>query len=67
MKSSLGECTPHSSPTDPDFQQQKHFLASFFKTLRQHFGHWKELFAGVADPRQVGKITYPLRVVLFTD
>jgi hypothetical protein len=51
---------------DPDIENQKQILASFFRTLKHHFGKWKDLFARVQDAREAGKITYPLRVVLFT-
>lgn len=66
MNPTIEECNPNLTLIDPDLKEQKQILASFFKTLQHHFGHWKELFAGVQDHRQAGKITYPLRVVLFT-
>jgi hypothetical protein len=58
------KCSP--SPADRDLEDQKQILASFFKTLKCYFGNWKDLFVGIADQREVRKITYPLRVLMFT-
>jgi hypothetical protein len=66
MKSEIGEIQRSPTPFERDDQEQRQVMASFFRTLQSHFGKWKDLFAGVKDPREAGKITYPLRVVLFT-
>ena len=51
---------------DSDIEAQKHILRSFFGTAQRYGGKWQDIFSGVSDPRQAGKVIYPLPVLLFT-
>ena len=51
---------------DPDMEEQKHILRSFFRAVQRYGGKLHDIFSGVSDPRQAGKITYSLSVLLFT-
>jgi hypothetical protein len=66
MNPEITEPTPNPAALDPDIEAQKQIIASFFRTMKHHWGQWKDVFVGVKDPREAGKITYPLPVLLFT-
>jgi hypothetical protein len=51
---------------DPDVEAQKHILRSFLGTAQRYGGKWQDIFGEVSDPREAGKISYPLPVLLFT-
>ena len=51
---------------DPDNEAQKHILRSFFRAVQRYGRKLRDIFSGVSDPRQAGKIAYPLYVLLFT-
>ncbi len=51
---------------EQDIQEQKHIMKLFLGVVRQYFGKWKDLFRGVSEKREAGKILYPMDVLLFT-
>lgn len=51
---------------DPDDEAQKHILGLFLRTGQQYGGKWKDIFRGVSDEREAGKVIYPMPVLLFT-
>lgn len=51
---------------DPDTEEQKQIIASFFKVIHRNFGKIGEQFTGINDQRDEWKIIYPLDVLLFT-
>ncbi len=51
---------------DPDLEEQKHILRSFFRAVQRCGRKLRDIFSGVSDPRLAGKIAYPLYVLLFT-
>ena len=51
---------------EQDIQEQKHIMKLFLGVGRQYFGKWKDLFRGVSEKREAGKILYPIEVLLFT-
>ncbi len=51
---------------DGDDEAQKHMLRLFLGTAQQYGGKWPDIFRGVSDERQAGKIIYPMSVLLFT-
>jgi hypothetical protein len=55
-----------NEPEDADRKAQKRILRLFFGTMQKYAGKWKDIFSGVSDEREAGKIAYPLRVLLFT-
>lgn len=46
-------------------QRQQRMLDLFFSTVRHFLGDFRSLFRGVTDPRQAGKVTYPLASLAF--
>jgi len=52
--------------SDPDTEEQKRMIASFFKVIRRHCGKLGDLFAGISDKREIRKTTYSLNAILFT-
>jgi hypothetical protein len=51
---------------DRDTEEQKQIITSFFGTIKRYFGKWEEIFSGIKDEREAGKIKYPLSALLFT-
>jgi hypothetical protein len=51
---------------DPDDEAQKHILGLFLRTAQHYGGKWNDIFGGVSDKREAGKIAYPMSVLLFT-
>jgi hypothetical protein len=51
---------------DRDDEAQKHMLRLFLGTAQQYGGKWQDIFRGVSDEREAGKIIYPMSVLLFT-
>jgi hypothetical protein len=51
---------------DQEAEAQKHLLRLFLGTAQRYGGKWKDIFWGVSDVRETGKITYPMSVMLFT-
>ena len=51
---------------DPDGEEQKQIIATFFRTIKYYFGKTGVLFTGIKDQREEWKITYPLEALLFT-
>lgn len=51
---------------DRDMEEQKQIISSFLGTIKQYCGKWGDIFAGVSDEREAGKITYTMSVLLFT-
>ena len=51
---------------DQEAEAQKHMLRLFLGTAQQYGGKWKDIFRGVSDEREAGKISYPMSVLLFT-
>ena len=66
MREAIEESQGENQGDDPDDVAQKQILGLFLRTAQQHGGKWKEIFGGVSDVREAGKITYPLSVLLFT-
>ena len=51
---------------EQDTQEQRHIINLFLGTVQQYFGKWEDIFRGVSEEREVGKIYYPMEVLLFT-
>jgi len=51
---------------EQDTQEQRHIMNLFLGVVRQYFGKWEGIFSGVSEEREVGKILYPMEVLLFT-
>lgn len=51
---------------DQEAKAQKQLLRLFFETAQRYGGKWKDIFRGVSDQREAGKISYPMSVMLFT-
>lgn len=66
MQVEIEEPPGERADDDADAEAQKHMLGLFLRTAQQYGGKWKDIFRGVSDEREVGKISYPLSVLLFT-
>jgi hypothetical protein len=66
MRAEIEEPQGERAGDDPDEEAQKHMLGLFLRTAQQYGGKWEDIFGGISDERQAGKITYPLTVLLFT-
>ncbi len=51
---------------DQEAEAQKHLMRLFLGTAQRYGGKWKDIFGGVSDEREAGKIIYPMSVLLFT-
>jgi hypothetical protein len=51
---------------DQEAEAQKHILRLFLGIAQEYGGKWKDIFRGVSDEREAGKISYPMSVLLFT-
>jgi hypothetical protein len=51
---------------DEESEAQKHLLHLFLGTAQLYGGKWNDIFRGVSDKREAGKISYPMSVMLFT-
>jgi hypothetical protein len=51
---------------DRDTEEQKKIISSFLGTIKRYCGKWGDIFAGIRDEREAGKITYSLSALLFT-
>lgn len=52
--------------TDRDVEEQKQIIISLFGTIKRYFGKFGDLFGGISDEREAGKIKYSLNALLFT-
>jgi hypothetical protein len=51
---------------DRDTKEQKQIITSFFGTIKRYFGKFGDVFTGIHDERELGKIAYSMNTLLFT-
>ena len=66
MQEANAERKGENQGEDLEDEAQKQILSLFLRTAQQYGGKWKDIFQGVSDQREVGKVTYSLKVLLFT-
>jgi len=66
MRAEIEELQGVRKDEDGEDKAQKHMLGLFLRTAQQYGGKWKDIFGGVSDEREAGKISYPMSVLLFT-
>ena len=66
MREAIEEPQGEGHSDDRDDEAQKHMLHLFLGTVQQYGGKWQDIFRGVSDKREAGKIKYPMSVLLFT-
>jgi len=62
----ITEPTSNIKSEDRDTEEQKRIITSLFGTIKRYFGKWGDIFAGIHDEREPGKITYSMSALLFT-
>ncbi len=66
MRAAKEEPQGENRRDDQDDEAQKHLLHLFLGTAQQYGGKWQDIFRGVSDKREAGKIQYSMSVLLFT-
>jgi hypothetical protein len=66
MHAAIEEAPGECDSDDQDDEAQKNMLHLFLGTAQQYGGKWQDIFRGVSDKRETGKIKYPMSVLLFT-
>lgn len=53
-------------PEDSDTENQKRIITSLFGIIKQYFGKIEDIFTGIQDEREPGKVVYTMKALLFT-